>query len=163
MVALVEHLEPFSSAPEVTEIARIEQAFGNSFDAADCLSIQIDQLAQLEPEKWATMSLGFHDAVQLLPQKFNSFQIWKALANGETPPDKTSAPSTWLSWRQDLVSRYRSLDTPELAALNIALPGGSFADICEILLENFAEAEIPLRAVSYLKRWINDQMVCRLS
>lgn len=163
MVMLLEGLEPFDQLPEVAELARIEQAFGNSFDAADCQSVSLNQLAQLKHEAWATLTLRFHSAVQLLPQHYNSFQIWRALANEEKPPPKTISDTTWLIWRQDLVSRYRALENAELAALIVVMSGGSFADLCEALLEHFSEEETPQKAVAYLQQWINDQMVCRLN
>ncbi len=163
MVTLAENLVPFCQLPEVAEIARIELAFGNSFDAADKQCVVLDELARLAPEAWAHLTLRFHDSVQLLPQHYNSFQIWRALANDETPPPKTTDDTTWLIWRQDLVSRYRALSAAELAALTVVLNAGSFADLCEILLDHFPEQETPQRAVTYLQQWINDQMVCRLN
>lgn len=163
MVELVEQLEPFKQLPEVAEITRIEQSFANSFDAADCQCVSLEQLVQLEPESWATLTLRFHDAVQLLPQHYNSFQIWRALANEETPPQKTTDDTSWLIWRQDLVSRYRALESAELAALTVAMSGGNFADLCAALLEHFSEQETPLKAVGYLQQWINEQMVCELN
>jgi len=163
MVELVEQQEPFKQLPEVAEITRIEQAFGDSFDAADCQCTSLDQLAQLNPEAWATLTLRFHAAVQLLPQQYNSFQIWRALSNEQTPPQKTADETCWLIWRKDLVSQYRALEHPERTALTIALSAGSFADICTALLEHFSEQETPQQAVGYLQRWINDQMVCELN
>ena len=163
MVEMVEQQEPFKPLAEVAEIARIEQAFADSFDAADCQCTSLDQLAQLEPEAWATLTLRFHGSVQLLPQRFNSFQIWKALSNQQTPPQKTADDSVWLIWRQDLVSQYRALEHAERTALSIALSAGSFADICTGLLEHFSVQETPQQAVGYLQRWINDQMVCELN
>ena len=163
MVELVESLEPFKQLAEVGEITRIEQAFANSFDAADCQCVSLDQLAQLEPAAWATLTLRFHGAVQLLPQQYNSFQIWRALSNEQTPPQKAADETSWLIWRQDLVSRYRALQKAELAALTVAISGGSFADVCAVLLEHCSEQETPLKAVGYLQQWINDQMVCELN
>lgn len=163
MLELVEQLEPFNELVEVAEITRIEQAFANSFDAADCQCVLINELAELEPHAWASLRLKFNDAAQLLPQTVNSFQIWKALSNEETPPQKEADDTSWLIWRQDLVSRYRALDNAELAALGIAMSRGSFADLCEALLEYYSEQETPMRAVGYLQQWINDQMVCQLT
>ena len=164
MVDLVEHLEPFSHLPEVAEITRIETAFGNSFDATDCQSVTLDQLAGLNPEAWATMKFCFHEAVQRLPQRYNSFKIWRALSNEETPPQKTAQETTtWLIWRQDLVSRYRALSNAEAAALDVAFSGGTFADLCEALLDHFSEEETPPQAAGYLQQWIGTQMVCELS
>ena len=162
LVELVETAEPFKQYPEIAEITRIEQAFANSFDAADSDSVSLEQLAQLQPEVWATLTLRFHAAMQLLPQQHNSFQIWKALSNEEIPPEKAFDESTWLIWRQELVSRYRALENAEYAALKVAMSAGSFADVCAALMEHFNEQETPQRALGYLQQWINDQMVCEL-
>ena len=162
MVKLVESLEPFCQLVEVAEISRIEQAFADSFDAADCQSVSLAQLAQLQPEAWGNLTLRFHDAVHLLPQQYNSFQIWKALSNEHTPPQKMVDDTTWLIWRQDMVSRYRALENAELIALTIAHSAGSFADVCAVLMDYYSEQETPQRAVGLLQQWINDQMVCEL-
>lgn len=163
MHELVTELEPFSQLVEIVEITRIEQAFATSFDASDCQSIVINQLAELEPEAWTTLSVKFHDAVQLLPQAYNSFQIWRALADEEAPPEKEEDNTTWIIWRHDLISRYRALDEAECSALKIMIAGGGFADLCEAMLEFFSEEETPQRAVGYLQQWINDQMICELN
>lgn len=163
LIELVEAMEPFNRYPEIAEITHIEQAFANSFDAADSDSVSLNQLAQLQPDAWATLTLRFHAAVQLLPQQYNSFQMWKALSNEETPPEKKIDESTWLIWRQELVSRYRALENAEYAALKVAMSAGSFADVCAALMEYLDEHEIPQRAVGYLQQWINDQIICELS
>lgn len=163
MAELVQALEPFNELKEVVEITRIEKGFADSFDAADSDCISVDQLSSLQPEAWVTLRLRFHDSVQLLPQRYNSFQIWKALSNEEKPPQKTVDDSTWLIWRQQLVSRYRALDSAELTALAITISGGSFADVCAALVDYYSEQETPLRAVGYLQQWINDHMVCDLN
>lgn len=162
MVELVSTLEPFSQWPEVEEIARIEQAFNQSFDAANGPVYTEQQLVALEPEAWACFTLRFNDSVQLVPQYFNSFQIWQALSNEQEPPEKQPDSATWLVWRQDLVSRYRSLDKPELAALKTARDGGSFADICQVLIEYIGEQKTPQQALGYLQQWIHDQMLSEL-
>lgn len=163
MLQLVEELEPFKSLTEVAEITRIEQAFANSFDAADCLCVTQSQLAQLAPEAWASLTLHLHESVQLLPQQYNSFQIWKMLENEQIPPAKIPDNTTWLIWRHDLISQYRALNNAELTALSIATSTGSFTQICEALLNHFSEEEVPLKAVKYLQQWINDKMVCEIS
>jgi len=162
MVDLISTLEPYSQWPEVAEIARIEQAFNNSFDAANGPVYTQQQLMALEPEAWAVFSLRFNDSVHLVAQYFNSFQVWQALSNEQQPPEKQPDPATWLVWREDLVSRYRSVDKAELAALETARAGGSFADVCEALMEYFGEQKTPQRAVGYLQQWIHDQMVSEL-
>ncbi len=162
MVQLVKQLEPFKALGEVAEIAAIEQAFAHSFDATDCHCVTQQQLVQIPPEAWATLTLKFHDSVQLLPQRYNSFQIWQALDKTQAPPQKTPDKCTWLIWRRNLVSHYRALEEAELSALLTATTTGSFARVCEVLLEHYSEEETPMRAVSYLQQWIYEQMVCEI-
>jgi len=162
MIELTEQQQPYNQLPEVAEIAKIEQAFANSFDAADCSCVSLNQLAELKPEAWASLTLRFNNAVQLVPQHYNSFQIWQALNNEEHPPEKQPDDTTWLIYRQELVSRYRALEPAELSALTIAMSSGNFSELCEALLEHFSEEETPQHAVAYLQQWINDQMVCEI-
>ena len=163
MVELVSTMEPFIQWPEVTEIASIELAFNNSFDACNAETITLSQLQGLAPEAWTRFTLTFHDSVQLLPQHYNSFQIWQALSEQQAPPARKLDSSTWVIWRQDLISRYRSLQQPELTALQSALCGGSFVDICEVLMTFYNEQETPQQAVGFLQQWIHDQMICKLN
>lgn len=162
MVTFTQQTEPFSQYPEIAELARIEQAFADSFDAADGSYVTLDQLTALAADAWATLTLRFHSAVQLLPLQYNSFPIWQALSKEETPPQAGTDDTSWLIWRQDLVSRYRALESAEAAALDVALSTGSFADICAALLDYFDEQETPLQAVIYLKQWINNRLISEL-
>ena len=160
LAQLTGNLEPFCRWPEVAELARIEQAFGHSFDAADAPAATLQALQALAPEAWATLHLGFHPSVQLLPQRYNSFQIWQALTDGTPPPDRTRDDSTWLIWRHNLVSSYRSLPHAELAALQVMLAGGSFAEMCELMLQYRNKDEAALYALTCLQQWIHDGMIC---
>jgi hypothetical protein len=162
MIDLVSTLHPFNQWPEVIEITRIEQAFNYSFDSPDANLITLQHLQQLDTEAWTRFKISFHDSVQLLTQHYNSFQIWQALTEQHTPPEKQRDKSSWLIWRKDLVSRYRSLPEPELAAFKIALSGGSFVDICEVLMTFYGDEDTPQYALHYLQQWINDQMICGL-
>jgi hypothetical protein len=147
----------------VAELARIELAFGSSFDAADGESVTLEQLQVLAPESWMTLRLEFHDSVQLLSQTYNSFQIWQALSSDETPPAKAADDTTWLIWRQELVSRYRSLQPAETAALEVMLSNGDFSTMCETLIAYAGEQETPALALSLLQQWIHDRMIVGLA
>ena len=163
ILKFLEQSETFTQWPAVIEIAKIEQAFNNSFDACDTLPVSQADLLTLTPESWTTLTLELNDSVQLLPLQFNSFPIWRALTEETTPPEILAEESVWLIWRYDLISRYRHLGEAEVAALQTVLKGGNFADMCSALLTYFDEQETPLQAVGYLQQWVNDQMVAALS
>jgi hypothetical protein len=155
---LVRTLEPFSQLPEIAEITQVELAFNRSFDSQDRTPVDWSAFTQLEPGVWPGMKLEFHDSVQLIKQNYNSFQVWQALSDEQTPPEKIKQQSAWVIWRQDLVSRYRSLNAAELCALDTAIAGGDFAQVCENLLP-ICGNETAQQVLTFLQQWANDGMI----
>ncbi len=156
---------PFNQFPILHEIATIESAFANSFDAADSGWASLDDLAALAPESWATLQLGFQPSVQLLSLNMNSFEIWKALSNDNPPPEAILSPSptTWVLWRnKGLVSHYRPLAEAEKTMLILVLQGANFSELCEKLLDFFSEIDTPMQAVSFLQSWLQEEMLSTL-
>jgi hypothetical protein len=162
MPAFLADQAPFSEHPEIVEIARIEHAFNFSFDAANCATIGLERLGELAPDNWPSMQLQLHPSTQLISCNYNSFQIWKAISEGQTPPRLEQESTTWLVWRKDLISQYRALSEAEAHTVELALSGANFSDICEALLNYYNEEQTPQQAVIYLQSWIKDMMVCEL-
>ena len=157
---LLKQEKPFAEHPELVEIATIEQTFNNSFDAADCTTVDIEQLSQIVVESWPTLQIQLHASVQLITCDHNSFDIWKALSEENNPPSLVKENTTWLIWRKDLISRYRAVSDAEAYALKRVLKGDNFGVLCEGLLDYFDEEQTPVKAVTFLQNWINDLMVC---
>lgn len=157
---LLAEQKPFVQYPELIEIAKIEQAFNDSFDAADCATADIEKLGQIAAESWPTLCVQLHASVQLLDLDHNSFAIWKALSEEQTPPALIKEKHTWLIWRKGLISRYRALSDAESFALTRAMNGDDFATLCEGLLDYFDEEQTPAKAVGFLQTWLVEMMVC---
>jgi len=166
MPILLREERPFNQMPVLAELATIEAAFADSFDAEDHSFVTINNLAELAPEAWATLQLKFQKSVQVLTIEHNSFAIWQALSAEETPPEanKLEPVVSWVLWRKaDLVSHYRALDAAEFSALELAMQGENFSTICERLLDFFSEEETPMKAVGYLQSWIQEEMLSELN
>lgn len=162
--------QPFSNYPELQEIARIEQAFNSSFDAANCTTTGIETITEIAAEDWPALSLKFHASVHLLPLQTNSFPVWKALSEQQTPPASIEESATWVIWRKDLISRYRALPGPEAHTLKLALGGANFSELCENILDSVdeqlseqrSEQRSAIQIITFLKVWILEKMVCQL-
>jgi len=166
MAELLANEAPFNQHPILAELATIEAAFANSFDAEDHSFVTVNELADLAPDAWGRLQLGFQNSVQILSMTFNSFAIWKALSAEKTPPEvsRSEEPVMWVMWRRaDLVSHYRAVEEAEYAALNLAIAGEDFAAICERLLDFFSEEETPVKAVGFLQSWIQEEMLSELN
>jgi len=165
MPDLLQEQAPFNQFPVLAELARIEFAFANSFDAESTDVSTIDDLATIAPEQWGTLTFEFQKSVELLSINTNSFAIWKALSNEETPPEaeQLDHPVKWVIWRRaDLVSHYRPISLAEAQTMQLAMQGKNFAELCEALLDFYSEEETPLKAITFLQSWIQDEQLSAL-
>jgi hypothetical protein len=155
----------FSQAPILAELARWEWAMTEVFDAADASALAPSAFAELEPSRWGELRFRFHPSVRRMDLHWNAPQLWKALTDdGERPPASVqSEPVSWLLWRNELRSLFRSLDLPETAALDLARCGATFGEICVTIGDHFADDEVPLRAVTYLRTWLQAGMLTALT
>jgi hypothetical protein len=146
---------PFDEQPIFAEIASFEWTLAEAFDSADAQVLGRGALEAVRPAEWADLTLSFHPSVRRLAFEWNTVAAWKAMTAGTDPPrpERSAEAVEWLVWRSGLENYFRSLDPVEAAALDAALRGSCFAEICAGLAEHLAEGEIPLRAASLIATW----------
>lgn len=147
--------------PEVAELAMLERAIGEVFIGPDAEAVSADMLASTD---WDHAVLRFTPALDLSEAKTNAAAIWSALAAGETPPpvELLSETATTLIWRQNFVSRFRTIDASEARALLLARAGTPFPRLCAALVETFGEERGICLAGEYLGRWLADGLVTQI-
>jgi hypothetical protein len=146
----------YRKQPWLPELAMWEWTVAAAFDAADATVLTAEQLGAITPDAWPDMRFVFHPSAQRVALTTNVVDIAKAAAdNLSLPRPATHVRTEWLVWRQDLTVQYRSLDANEAAAIDAAVAGGTFGDLCELLVARDAdEDQVPLIAAGYLKQWI---------
>jgi len=166
---MTEYLQQHYNADDaefLRELARYEWAQAGVFDAAasDQL-VQLEDMAQVPAETWPELSFTFKPALECLDLYWNVPQIEQACDQGLALPDKQREqfPRRWLLWRREFKTHWRSLEVHEAWALEQAMLGANFADICEGLLEWIDADQVALIAAGFLKQWISDQLLSRLS
>jgi hypothetical protein len=147
--------------PWIADLAQWEWALAAAFDAADAAPLSTAELASATPDRWPSLRFEFHPSVRILVLATNAPSLFKALADNEAAPAPAALhePAAWLIWRQTLVTRFRSLDQAEHAALAASLSGGSFEYMCDALCATLAAEDVPLRAAVLLKSWIADGLI----
>jgi hypothetical protein len=144
--------------PVAAEIAAFEWALGLAFDAEDAPILTLQDLAEIPPENWADLRFKFHPSLQMLPLKWNTIPVWKALDIEETPPKPAKINEPCVVWRQHLDSHFRSVDATEYAAIELVIAGASFGELCEKLLEHKGD-EATNAAAQYLAGWLNEGLI----
>jgi len=155
---------PFSEAPILSEVAMLEWTLAEVFDATDALPLPRSELSAVEPSAWGSLTLQFHPSLRRLAFSWNTAAVWKAMNQDETPPrpEMAPAPIRWLLWRQNLQNYFRSMNAVESAALDSALRGRNFAQLCEDLGALLPPEEIPPAAASLLGTWSDSGMIVKI-
>ena len=156
------YLIPAQAAP-LSELAQLEWAFTLAFDAPEGQPLSLTQVAELPAEAWPTLQARLLPSVQWLECRHNSLAIWRACKEqGDFPGSQPLAEAqTCVIWRDQLITRYRSLAVDEAAALQgMAVQGWCFAELCGELAHLGEQA--PVQAVSWLRQWLADGLLQRV-
>ncbi|MGH8028719.1 MAG: HvfC/BufC family peptide modification chaperone [Arenimonas sp.] len=157
--------QPFASHPVLCELAAFERALLDSFDAADAGAANWAALQSVPANDWPMLSPRLVPSLRRLSMRFNSVQIWTAMKAGQVPPTLADAAANeWVTWRDcELLTRFRSVDVTEAAALDHVLAGGDFAGLCELLQAWHAQDEVPAAALQLLSRWSGEGWIASWS
>jgi hypothetical protein len=156
---------PYAGQPILAELALLEWTLAVVFDSADAEPVSRAALTTIDPSAWSELQFEFHPSLRRLHLQWNTAAVWQAMSNGETPPDPECAEHAvpWLLWRQDLQNYFRSMPADEAAALEAALRGANFGEICAALADWLTEDEIPLRAAGLLGIWADSGIIVGIS
>lgn len=133
------------------EIAIFDWLMTLVFDAKDAPIFTLAEMASIAPEQWADLRLVMHPSLHLQQFNYNVVESWQNRSLGFV---KYVTPVQWIFWRYELNSRFTLLAQNEAWALNAAISGASFADICAGLCAYVEEEHVALTAATFLKRWI---------
>lgn len=152
---------PFRDAPELADLALLERALNDAFDAADGPVLQLDALARIAPERWSAIRFRAHPSAARIDLRTNTAEIWIALKEQRAPPPAALAgsPVRLIVWRQDLVPKFRVVSDEEAMMWDEAAAGVPFGVLCEMLSFRADAGTAPLRAATLLQGWIASGLV----
>jgi len=150
---------PWRKQPWIAEMARFEWSMLAAFDAAEAEVLTTEAMGRFAPAEWPALRFRAHPSVRLLALAFDTPALWKThKAGGEVCGIEPAAPRCdWLIWRRQRETYFRSLPREENKALRFLLDGQSFAGICEQIDD--ADGNAALRAASFLKTWISEELL----
>ena len=153
--------ETYRDKPFLSEMARFEWAMSEAFDAPDSALVRLEDMAAIDSGAWPSLRFTMQDSVRRLNLEWNVPTIWKAIDAEQAPeePRRSEYPMSWLLWRQDLKTYFRSLSVDEAWALDAVANGGTFAMICEGLCEWIDAQHVAAHAAGLLKQWISDGLI----
>jgi hypothetical protein len=150
-----------TSLPFLADLARLERARLDVFDAPDAAPLRLEDLQAVPANAWASIRFQLIPALQTLTCAWPVQAIWK---NEQfTQSDNVEPAATVLRvWRHDFAVYQASVDTVEQTALAGIQAEQPFAAVCAALepFVNSAEEASTLIG-SLLLRWIEDGILAR--
>lgn len=158
--ALAEFLRSCEHIPKfLADLAELEWARVEVFDAPDADCATIDDLATVPPDAWPALRFSTIPAIQTLRVQYPAHQLWSKSHSLEVP----AAETCLRIWRKnDFLVLHAPMDERESAALPKMISGETFAAICETYAD-LPEMDAAREATGLLARWLEDGIIARIS
>lgn len=152
--ALVDH-------PAMVDLARMEWALRNAFDAAPATPLTPAELATIAPTDWAQMAFTLHPSVQLLDLQWAVGPVWHALQSGqdEVPPPE-ALRHHMLVWRHGMNNQWKTLTAPETTFVLGLVQQQNFGTLCVALAAHVGEDGAASAAVQLLTDMLSTGTIC---
>lgn len=157
--------QPYSNYPVLAELAALERALNDAFDAVDAPAIVVADLANVPPEAWKDLRFEAHPSARRLDFSTNAAAVWMALKKDEMPPDaiKLAEPCRLLIWRQDETPKFRELPAEEAMMWDEAAGGMPFGVLCSMLATYDDPESAAARGAGYLHNWVTTELLAGVS
>jgi len=154
----------------LSDLACLEWAIVDAFDAADAEILSRDELAAIDSSRWVDLRFSFQPALTRLDLDFPVHRVRESWDNDRSIDAAVAELESLepgfvplLVWRTDERVSYRSLESIEAAGLGIALAGETFGTLCEHLASELGDSDAPNRAAALLARWQADGLIQSLT
>jgi len=171
---LADHLstEPFAEifarrCPYGADLARLEWAALEAFDAPDSTILTHEDLAAVSAADWDELRFRAVPSLQLLGTAWPVHEVRESFdreddeAAWDAAPLLEAAPTELRVWRQREQVRYRAISSPEREALGALLAGEPFGTLCDRLASAVGTDVAPARAAAWLGLWLSDELLAR--
>ena len=157
---------PYDKSPAAAEMARFEWALGEAFDSPDEKPVAAEAVMSVPPEAWETISFAPLPSLRRVDFAFDvppSWQRREEVEPGELEVAALAERVTWMIWRPELMTNFRSLEPDEAVMHDAMIEGRPFPALCEALLAYVEEDRAPARAAGLLRSWVEEGMIASFS
>jgi hypothetical protein len=164
LAAFLAATPPWRDQPALAEAAQLDWAISIVFDAADHATVSAADVACLPADAWASMRMQLLPHARLIRVTSNVDAFRRAADRSAMRPARRQLTRArhLLVWRPALEVRYRPVATGELSALQGALNGDSFAQLCEREADRHGAATAMPRMAALLGQWLGEGLIGRI-
>jgi hypothetical protein len=143
--------------PWLVDLARLERARVDAFDAPDAVPLRPTDLHTVPAERWGDLRFETIPALDVFRSRWPVDAVWAA------PADVPIARDTVVRvWRQGFVVFHAVMDEVETAAFAALRASEPFAVVCAAVAEHVPADSAPAETGALLARWLEDGLVTRV-
>lgn len=162
--AFLAETAPWRGRPWLGELAALEWAMSEVFQAEDPPRLALEAMAALHPHDWPNLTFAFVGDCRRLDLVHGGGAAWLALAEGGDPALAAAAngddgAQAWLVWRRGEQASFRAMAPDEAWAFDRAAAGALFQDLCEGLAARSTPEAAATAMAGYLRGWIEAGLV----
>jgi hypothetical protein len=143
--------------PWLADLALLEWARINAFDAPDDEPLTVAKLAAIDPAIWPQLRLAPVRSLEILSSAWPVNRIWAEDSTGDLEPAQTLI-RVWR--RTDFSVVHAPMDERESASMRRMLAGETFGEICQVFAD-LDEQQAAQEAGALLLRWLEDGIIAR--
>ncbi len=144
-----------TAPPWTADLAALEWARVDAFDAPDDEPITLSALAEIDPSRWPNLRLTPVRSLSVLSAAWPVHRLWAQ----EDPANVEAASSAIRVWR---AAQFKVLHAPmdgyEAAAIARLIRKSTFAEICQVF-DDLDEQQAARQSGSLLLRWLQDGII----
>lgn len=150
---------PVDGLPYLADLARLEWARVNVFDAPDAESMRVEDLRGIAPAEWPDLRIELIPALQILRSAWPVHELWTA--TGDLHTGVPEVDTHVRVWRDGFMIYQASMEPSERTALERVGEREPFGAVCEALVPMVGPEHAAGEAAQIVLRWIEDRIVAR--
>jgi hypothetical protein len=151
----------------LADLARLDWARVEVFDAPDATTITRDDLARLRPEQAGEARFALIPACDILRFEYDVARLWKTLKERDAAPAGPDAavrrPARLRVWRKDLVVYHQSIDEDEADCLDLLRAGEPLGRMAQQLAAGRSVEQAAGHVGRLLQAWLEDGLLASIT
>ena len=148
--------------PFLVDLASLERALIDVFDAPDDEVLERPSLASVSPERWPELQLELVAAHRLLRLEWPVHTLHESHLADQPITDLVESPTVILVHRRRERVGYRAIEAFEEQVLGQVRDGANFATLCGFASDLVGDAAGPRRILELLERWMGEEVLASL-
>jgi len=145
--------------PYVSDLALLEWAVLDAFDAPDAPALDVAALRGVPEARWPYLRFIVSPSLRQLRLGWTVHEIWQQGQSGAALGMPLREETLVRVWRQDLRVLHRRMEPVESGALTALAQGAPFADVCEEIALCAGASAGTERAFELVAEWLSDGLL----